>query len=121
VVKYSSNTGLRVGIALGAVIIIVAAIVWSKRRASGVLEDTPASTDISAATSPAASIGSADATVPDVTGSAAEAPATVTVPAQNPVAPPAPPVPPTRPAAEGSSNGRVASDSPAEAPVQPPE
>jgi K(+)-stimulated pyrophosphate-energized sodium pump len=121
VVKYSSNTGLRVGIALGAVIIIVAAIVWSKRRASGVLEDTPASTDISAATSPAASIGSADATVPDVTGSAAEAPATVAVPAQNPVAPPAPPVPPTRPAAEGSSNGRVASDSPAEAPVQPPE
>ena len=34
VVKYSSNTGLRVGVALGAVIIIVAAIVYSKRRAS---------------------------------------------------------------------------------------
>src|ERR1700691_161363 len=34
VVKYSRNTGLRVGVALGAVIIIVAAIVYSKRRAS---------------------------------------------------------------------------------------
>jgi K(+)-stimulated pyrophosphate-energized sodium pump len=35
VVKYSSNVGLRTGIALGAVIIIVAAIVISKRRSAG--------------------------------------------------------------------------------------
>src|SRR6516225_1580757 len=35
IVKYSSNVGLRVGVALVAVIIIVAAIVFSKRRAAG--------------------------------------------------------------------------------------
>jgi K(+)-stimulated pyrophosphate-energized sodium pump len=61
VVKYSSNTGLRVGVALGAVIIIVAAIVYSKRRSAGMGDEAPASTEISGATSPAASVGSADA------------------------------------------------------------
>src|ERR1700730_8816646 len=61
VVKYSSNTGLRVGVALGAVIIIVAAIVYSKRRSSSMGEDTPASTGISAATSPATSASSPEA------------------------------------------------------------
>src|SRR5439155_6526049 len=40
VVKYSSNTGLRVGIAVGAVIIIVAAIVISKRRSHGMIVGT---------------------------------------------------------------------------------
>ena len=55
VVKYSSNTGLRVGVALGAVIIIVAAIVYSKRRSAGMGDDAPASAEISAATSPAVS------------------------------------------------------------------
>src|SRR6202046_1443617 len=51
--KYSSNTGLRVGVALGAVIIIVAAIVYSKRRSSGMGEEAPADTEISGATAPA--------------------------------------------------------------------
>ena len=49
VVKYSSNVGLRTGVALGAVIIIVAAIVYSKRRSHGMGEETPASTPVEAA------------------------------------------------------------------------
>ena len=53
VVKYSSNTGLRVGVALGAVIIIVAAIVISKRRSGGMGETTPAATEVAGAVSPA--------------------------------------------------------------------
>jgi K(+)-stimulated pyrophosphate-energized sodium pump len=53
VVKYSGNTGLRVGVALGAVIIIVAAIVYSKRRASSLGDEAPAGTEISGATEPA--------------------------------------------------------------------
>ena len=61
VVKYSSNTGLRVGVALGAVIIIVAAIVYSKRRSAGMGEEAPASAEISAATSPAVSASSPEA------------------------------------------------------------
>src|ERR1700691_3546789 len=61
VVKYASNTGLRVGVALVAVIIIVAAIVYSKRRSAGMGDEVPASTEISGATSPAASVGSPDA------------------------------------------------------------
>jgi K(+)-stimulated pyrophosphate-energized sodium pump len=50
VVKYSSNVGLRTGVALGAVIIVVGAIVISKRRSHGGLEEAPASTEIGAAT-----------------------------------------------------------------------
>src|SRR6201999_2036399 len=76
VVKYSSNTGLRVGVALGAVIIIVAAIVYSKRRSAGMGEEAPASAAVSAATSPAASVGSPEAAAPAVTA----APATVVLP-----------------------------------------
>src|SRR5499427_5544101 len=53
VVKYSDNTGLRVGIALGAVIVIVAAIVMSKRRSHGMGEETPAATEVTGAVSPA--------------------------------------------------------------------
>jgi K(+)-stimulated pyrophosphate-energized sodium pump len=53
VVKYSSNTGLRVGVALGAVIIIVAAIVISKRRSARMGEATPATTEVAGAVSPA--------------------------------------------------------------------
>jgi K(+)-stimulated pyrophosphate-energized sodium pump len=45
VVKYSSNTGLRVGVALAAVIIVVGAIVISKRRAASMGEEEPASTE----------------------------------------------------------------------------
>ncbi|MCW2936103.1 MAG: V-type H(+)-translocating pyrophosphatase, partial [Actinomycetia bacterium] len=51
VVKYSSNVGLRTGVALGAVIIIVAAIVYSKRRSHGGMgDDTPESIPAEAAT-----------------------------------------------------------------------
>jgi K(+)-stimulated pyrophosphate-energized sodium pump len=54
VVKYASNVGLRTGVALGAVIIVVGAIVISKRRSHGDLEEAPEGTEISAATQPAA-------------------------------------------------------------------
>jgi K(+)-stimulated pyrophosphate-energized sodium pump len=53
VVKYSGNTGLRVGVAVGAVIVIVAAIVISKRRSHGMGEVTPAATEVTGAVSPA--------------------------------------------------------------------
>jgi K(+)-stimulated pyrophosphate-energized sodium pump len=52
VVKYSGNTGLRVGVALGAVIIIVAAIVISKRRSAGVREVAPAAAEVAGAVAP---------------------------------------------------------------------
>src|ERR1700678_1072867 len=54
VVKYSANTGLRVGVAVGAVVIIVAAIVLSKRRSGGMGEVAPAEAEAAAAVSPAA-------------------------------------------------------------------
>jgi K(+)-stimulated pyrophosphate-energized sodium pump len=53
VVKYSSNTGLRTGVALGAVIIIVAAIVVSKRRSAGMGEEAPSGAEVTGAVSPA--------------------------------------------------------------------
>jgi K(+)-stimulated pyrophosphate-energized sodium pump len=53
VVKYSGNTGLRVGVALGAVIVIVAAIVISKRRSAGMGGEAPAATEVAGAVSPA--------------------------------------------------------------------
>ena len=53
VVKYSGNTGLRVGVAVGAVVIIVAAIVISKRRSHGMGEVTPAAAEVTGAVSPA--------------------------------------------------------------------
>jgi K(+)-stimulated pyrophosphate-energized sodium pump len=53
VVKYSSHTGLRVGVAVGAVIVIAAAIVISKRRSHGMGEETPAGTEVTGAVSPA--------------------------------------------------------------------
>jgi K(+)-stimulated pyrophosphate-energized sodium pump len=101
VVKYSSNTGLRVGMALGAVIIIVAAVVYSKRRSGGMGEEAPASAEISGATSPAVS--------------AEPAPPAVTLPVQGQAAP----LPPARPVAGGAVNGQVTSGSPAESPGQP--
>jgi K(+)-stimulated pyrophosphate-energized sodium pump len=64
VVKYSSNTGLRVGIAVGAVLIIIAAIAISKRRAHHMGEPVPAGAEVSGATSPAASVGSPEGTEP---------------------------------------------------------
>jgi K(+)-stimulated pyrophosphate-energized sodium pump len=53
VVKYSGNTGLRAGVAIGAVIIIVAAIVLSKRRSAGTLEVAPSGAEVTGAVSPA--------------------------------------------------------------------
>jgi K(+)-stimulated pyrophosphate-energized sodium pump len=114
VVKYSSNTGLRIGVALGAVIIIVAVIVISKRRAHGMGDEAPASAEISAATSPAASAGAPDATesitaaVPSVHASEGAAQAVSSVSSS-----------------EGAAqNGHVTSGSPTAAdssPGQPPE
>ena len=54
VVRYSSNVGLRTGIALAAVIIVIAVIVMSKRRAGSYGEEAPASTETGGATAPAA-------------------------------------------------------------------
>jgi K(+)-stimulated pyrophosphate-energized sodium pump len=41
VVKYSDNDGLRAGVAIGAVIIIVAAVLFSKRRSTAITVGTP--------------------------------------------------------------------------------
>jgi K(+)-stimulated pyrophosphate-energized sodium pump len=41
VVKYSDNDGLRAGVAIGAVIIIVAAVLFSKRRSTALTEGAP--------------------------------------------------------------------------------
>jgi K(+)-stimulated pyrophosphate-energized sodium pump len=104
VVKYSSNTGLRVGVALGAVIIIVAAIVYSKRRSSGMGEEAPASAEISGATSPAVS-----ATAPE----AVAAPPTVAMPQQVSATPPVPA------GGEAAQNGHVPNGSPTSADSSP--
>ena len=53
IVKYSSNVGLRVGITLAAVIIIVVASVISKRRSAGVVEVAPSGAEAAGAVSPA--------------------------------------------------------------------
>jgi K(+)-stimulated pyrophosphate-energized sodium pump len=53
VVKYSSNVGLRTGVALGAVIIVIAAIVISKRRAAGMGDAAPQGVEVTGAVSPA--------------------------------------------------------------------
>jgi K(+)-stimulated pyrophosphate-energized sodium pump len=54
VVSYSDNTGLRVGVALGAVIIVIGAIVVSNRRSSGMGDaPAPATTEVGGAVSPA--------------------------------------------------------------------
>jgi K(+)-stimulated pyrophosphate-energized sodium pump len=72
VVKYSGNVGLRTGVAVGAVIIVVAAIVISKRRAHHMGEVTPSSAEVTGAISPAVEGASAPAVEgpsagPDVT------------------------------------------------------
>jgi K(+)-stimulated pyrophosphate-energized sodium pump len=90
VVKYSSNVGLRTGVALGAVIIVVAAIVYSKRRSGGLGEEAPASAETGGATAPAAEAAPAEAP-------AAEAPAEPAVGA----------APPPHPVKDGSANGQV--------------
>jgi len=74
VVRYSSNTGLRTGVALAAVIIVIAVIVMSKRRSGSLGEEVPASTETGGATAPAVVSGPADADAADAapTASAAE-------------------------------------------------
>jgi K(+)-stimulated pyrophosphate-energized sodium pump len=77
VVKYASNTGLRTGVAIVAVAVIVGAIVYSKRRSSGLGEEAPSSAETSAATAEASAAGSAEAPtaqMPIVTAGSAEAP-----------------------------------------------
>jgi len=71
VVKYSGNTGLRVGVAVGAVIIIVAAIVISKRRSAGMGEQTPAGTEVTGAVSPAVEGATTAPGIPDAPEAAA--------------------------------------------------
>jgi K(+)-stimulated pyrophosphate-energized sodium pump len=73
VVRYSSNVGLRTGIALAAVIIVVAVIVMSKRRAGSYGEEVPASTETGGATAPAAVSGAADAEDADAAPAASAA------------------------------------------------
>ena len=70
VVEYSSNIGLRVGVALGAVIIVIAAIVVSKRRAGGMGVDSPAATEVGGAVSPAVE-GAGPVSAADITQAAA--------------------------------------------------
>jgi K(+)-stimulated pyrophosphate-energized sodium pump len=53
VVKYSHNMGLRIAVPVVAVAIIVAAIVYSKRRGAGMGEVAPAATEANGAVSPA--------------------------------------------------------------------
>ena len=65
VVKYSGNTGLRVGVALGAVVIIVAAIVISKRRSASMGDEAPSDAEVAGAVSPA--VEGAAAAVPGTT------------------------------------------------------
>jgi len=65
VVKYGGNTGLRVGVALAAVIIVIGAIIISKQRAASMGEEEPASVDSATAAameaaSPAPSAPSAE-------------------------------------------------------------
>ena len=71
VVKYSSNTGLRVGVALAAVIIVIGAIIISKRRAASMGEEEPASVDSDTA-------AAMEAASPAPSASAAEDAAVVT-------------------------------------------
>jgi K(+)-stimulated pyrophosphate-energized sodium pump len=41
VVKYAGNTGLRAGVAIGAMAIVVASVVIAKRRATGIAPSEP--------------------------------------------------------------------------------
>ena len=61
VVKYSSNVGLRTGVAVGAVAIVVVAIVISKRRAHHMGDEAPSSAEVTGAISPAVEGASAPA------------------------------------------------------------
>jgi len=119
VVKYSSNTGLRAGVAIGAVVIIVGAIVISKRRAHSMGEDVPAGAEVSGATSPAASVGSPDETAA-VSAPASAAGATVAAVPAAAVADEASHENGTS-HQNGNGNGHVATGSPSSADLPPSE
>jgi K(+)-stimulated pyrophosphate-energized sodium pump len=89
VVKYASNTGLRTGVALGAVIIVVGAIVVSKRRSAGLGDEAPAIAE------------------------SAAAPAAVSEPAADAALGAAPSAPAHEPHEQSSANGQVTKGSPA--------
>jgi K(+)-stimulated pyrophosphate-energized sodium pump len=74
VVKYSHNDGLRIGVPVVAVAIIVAAIVIAKRRAHGIADQTATATEVPGAVSPA--VEGAAAT-PGSTPDATEPPETI--------------------------------------------
>jgi K(+)-stimulated pyrophosphate-energized sodium pump len=102
VVKYSSNVGLRTGVAVVAVAIIIAAIVISKRRSHGEIDaETPEVASASADTGSA----SVQAAVPDPTA----APDTT-----------AETVPPARADDDSAQNGHVSTGSPADQPSAKP-
>jgi K(+)-stimulated pyrophosphate-energized sodium pump len=92
VVKYSGNTGLRTGVALGAVLIIVAAIVISKRRSAGTGTEAPGAAEVAGAVSPAVEAppaASPAVEAPPATSPAVEAPpatsaTTITTPDADP-------------------------------------
>ena len=73
VVRYSSNTGLRTGIALAAVIIVIGVIVMSKRRSGSLGEEVPASAETGGATAPAAVSGAAEDDAADAAPAASAA------------------------------------------------
>jgi K(+)-stimulated pyrophosphate-energized sodium pump len=104
VVKYSSNVGLRTGVALGAVIIVVAAIVYSKRRSASLGEEAPASAETGGATAPAAEAPAGEA--PAGEAPAGEAPAAEAV-----AGPAVGAAPPAHGAQDGSVNGQVTTGS----------
>jgi K(+)-stimulated pyrophosphate-energized sodium pump len=111
VVRYSSNTGLRVGVAIACVVIIVAAIVYSKRRSAGMGDEPAASREVDAAIQASMPMPTP---VPD---------ATVAATPDDPALPGNPAVStahgPGEAAANGS-NGHVPSGSPAPADASPP-
>jgi K(+)-stimulated pyrophosphate-energized sodium pump len=79
IVKYSHNIGLRVAVPVVAVAIIVAAIVYSKRRAASLAQEAPVTTEVGAAVE-AAAPASAD----QVPEAGANGSATKSEPAQTP-------------------------------------
>jgi K(+)-stimulated pyrophosphate-energized sodium pump len=84
VVKYYHNVGLRTGVAIVAVIVVVGAIIISKRRSAGVLEEAPASAESGAATEPVAGHSPAEVTAPQPATPDGDANGQVTSPANLP-------------------------------------
>jgi K(+)-stimulated pyrophosphate-energized sodium pump len=88
VVTYYNNVGLRIGVSLGAVAVVIAAIVVSKRRSAGMGGAVPAAAEVTGAVSPAVE-GAAKPAVegaakPVVEGAASQVPAAETIEAPEP-------------------------------------